>query len=196
MKASLNIAAFLALLIMPFSSHAQMNGLAPGIYAVTDTVSTPLKYSCGGAYVEIAGVESVIRYEIVHEIFHYAGITSGVNASDTFLFVTDHSRKEIVKTMKEYDVFIRNMSPEDMVLFPLSVNSSKKRREYDASPTMRGFSGEENAAIDFEWKEISDNVYEITVHGLPAGEYAFAFRYSRFYPFDFTAIYGFTIKAD
>jgi len=191
MKTRFLFAAILALVLFPTISFAQMDERKPGIYAIVGEESRQLLYSPPGIR---PGNGGILGVEVGREVHNFKGETSGVEAADTFVLVVDPQNKTAVKTPKKYDPFIRNMTPSDMLLLPLTINQKKGRREYDEGLSIGGIGvGEEAARVDFDWERISENSFEIKVTGLAPGEYGFIFRYSKVFGFDYDGIYGFTI---
>jgi len=184
MKINLTLAALTALLLFPVGMSAQMDERAPGIYTIIGEQSILLKQAFGGT---TSGEVSVVGLDVSNQVFRYRGETSGVNASGIFVLVVNPKEK------KSTDPFYKNMTPSDMIAVPLSVNHETGRREYDAGKTIEGYNVDKKIKLDFDWKRISDNSFEITVPGMTPGEYAFVFRSGKLCPFNYSRIICFTI---
>lgn len=194
MKARIFIAAALALALLPTKSFAQMDERQPGIYTVVGQESRPLSYVY---QLSASGSVGIMGVNVGHDTYKYKGTTSGVIASDTLVLVIDPSKNKGVITPKKFDIFVKSMTPDNIMILPLTVNEKKQRREYDAGTTI----GIANASIktkslqriQFEWEQISDNSFMIKVADLTPGEYGVIFRMSKLGQFDFNALLGFTI---
>lgn len=171
-------------------AHAQLDERAPGIYAIVDGESVPLVYSNGVTSVKTT---SVVGFEVGQRRFTYKGADSGVTASGTFVMVIDPERKASVKTLKSYNPFIKTMTPNNVLVIPLVVDTAKGRRVYEEGKTLDGINTTVRERMDFEWEQISDNSFEIKVADLVPGEYGFIFRVAKLAEFDFSSIFGFTV---
>jgi len=192
------IIAVLALFILPVKSFAQLDERTPGIYAVVGEQSTPLPYIYGttsGGSVGI-GIVSIGSTKI-----NYKGVTSGVNASGTFVLVIDPNKKTGSATPKKFDMFVKNMTPEEVLIVPLTTNAKKDRREFDsglgigigAGPVGVGMNTENKERNGFEWEMISDNSFKIKVSGLTPGEYGIVFRQGKIGSYMYNNLFGFTV---
>lgn len=190
MKTHIAIAATLVLALLPVKMSAQMDEHIPGIYTIIDDDYVPLNYTAGVTSVSTTGIGDFEYGDMKHQ---YKGETSGVNASETFVLVIDPEKKVMVRTLKKYDPFIKTMTPNNVLVLPLTVNERRHRREYDQGRNLNGFNIERREMMDFEWEQITDNSFMITVPDLLPGEYAFIFRATRLAEFDYTGIFGFTI---
>lgn len=174
-----------------------MDEREPGIYTITGGESIPLKYSRALGQHTYSGPSYSGRTYEPYGIYKYDDITSGIDASDTFVLVINPKQIVGVITAKRYNSFIKTLHPDNILIIPLAVNSEKQYREYNAWPEKDAngsvLTAEEKHRIDSEWKKISDNSFEIKTFGLRPGEYAFVFRLSEIAQFDYTAIFGFTI---
>lgn len=171
------------LILLPARVFAQLDQREPGIYAVVGEKSVPLS-DTGGWY------NNTSLFSSIHNIVRYDGMTSGVEASDTFVLVIDPERIVITSSCP----FARNITPSHLLILRLTVNAEKECRDYDPGERLAG----EQLMIErppFEWDQISDNSFIIKVFGLTPGEYAFAVRDLKTNPFDFRCIFDFTIKA-
>lgn len=105
--------------------------------------------------------------------------------------VINPDKKVIKKTTKQYDPFIKSMTPANIIIVPLEVVDGK--RVYDSGRTVEGINTVRKEHIEFEWEMTDDNTFEITAAFEP-GEYAVIFRPSKLAEFDFTGIYGFFVR--
>jgi len=196
MKARLIIAIFVALAFFPIVSSAQSDEHAPGIYALVGEEYVPLNYVYGSA------APSIMVAGVGREKYNYKGVSSGVNASDTFILVIDLNKKSGVISPKRFDCFYKSMTPEDLIVLPLITNNKKDRREYDAGIVIAASSGSISGSINLgdndrasiEWEQITDNSFKIIVPNLEPGEYGFVFRISKMSSFLFSSLFGFTIQ--
>lgn len=176
----------LALIFMPALSSAQLDERKPGIYAVVRDTSVALPFtrstvmSAGTDFVEVAQV-------------YYKGATSGVTTNTrTFVLVTDPKKK----TFTVQYPFVRNLTPVNMRFLPLLSDVNRDRREYEAGVRVgAGFLYEEKFGLEFDWEQITDNSFLITIpENLEPGEYGFSFCLHRIGTYDyFYHIFGFTI---
>ena len=180
--------AVICLTAFSFSSNAQMDEREPGLYAIVDGESIPLGYTSGATSVNTT---NIVGFEVGKSKCSFKGETSGTVTSDTFVMVIDPEKKALTRTMKSYNPFIRTMTPNNILILPLSV--SKGKRTYDEGKSVMGIKTEKKDRMDFEWEQISDNSFEIKVSGLVPGEYGFIFRVSKIADFDYSAIFGFTV---
>ena len=180
--------AVICLTAFSVSSNAQMDEREPGLYAIVDGESIPLGYTSGSTSVSTT---NVVGFEVGKSKCSFKGETSGTVTSDTFVMVIDPEKKALTRTMKSYNPFIRTMTPNNILILPLSV--SKGKRIYDEGKSVMGIKTEKKGRMDFEWEQISDNSFEIKVSGLVPGEYGFIFRVSKIADFDYSAIFGFTV---
>ncbi len=200
MKLQISLIAVFALLF-PVSMSAQLDTRAPGIYAIVRGESIPLKYSSSGYSSSSRGWFA--NSETV--TFYRGGMTSGVTADNTFVLVNDPEQFGYMAN----DPFFWHLTPADMVVVRLTVNPEKKRRELESQIEYEiGDVGVviSNGGLEFDWEQISENSYKISVRGLEPGEYGIAFRAggsqghisragsSQSFAFDYNyGIYGFTI---
>lgn len=184
MKTHFHLFMLLALFFLPTAVLAQLDERAPGIYAVVGEESLPLPFVRSIT----VGFGDFVSYSTVY----YKGESSGLNASRTFVLVTDLTKSTF--TIK--DPFVSTLRPVNAKLLPLLSNKKKHRREYKVGVRIAaGLLYEDEYGLEFDWEQITDNSYLITVpENLPAGEYGFAFCVQRFNEQDFfNAIFGFTI---
>lgn len=192
------IIAVLALFVIPVKSFAQLDERAPGIYTVVGEESIPLPYIYGMESGSSVGIGIV---SIGSAKFTYKGATSGVNASDTFVLVIDPEKKTGSASPKKFDMFLKTMTPEDMMFLPLTTNEKKQRREYDTGtgvgigigPVGIGTNTENKERNGFEWEMISDNSFKIKVSDLAPGEYGIIFRQTKIGQFMYNNLFGFTV---
>lgn len=180
--------ALLFTLCFTAKASAQMDEREPGLYAVVGGQSIPLTYSNGTTYVGSTGILGV---EVGRMKCTYRKPTSGVNAADTFVMVIDPERKAIVKKRKSYNPFYKKMTPNNVLVLPLTVDGN--RRVYEEGKTIAGINVSIKDRMDFEWEQITDNSFEIRVQQLIPGEYGFVFRASKLAEFDYSGLFGFTI---
>lgn len=183
------IAALVCFTVLDLS--AQNDTRDPGIYAVVDGVSTPLVYTSGIAHK--SGTE-VLGLEIGRSKFSYRGATSGVESGDTFVLVIDPEKKNIIRTLKKYEPFVKSMTPSNIIIVPLIVK--KDKRIYDEGMEVYGFKVEGKPRVPFSWEMISDNSFQIVAEGLAPGEYGIIFRATKLAPYDYDAIFGFTVPGE
>jgi len=196
MKTKIIIAALVALAFFPIVSSAQSDEHAPGIYTLVGEEYIPLTYIYGS---EAPGVTVV---GVGRQKYNYKGVSSEVNASDTFILVIDPNKKTGVISAKKFDYFWKGMNPEDMLVLPLITNQKKNRREYDAGITIGVGSGSVSGGINLEnkeratieWEQITDNSFKIKVPNLEPGEYGFIFRIAKASSFMYESLFGFTIQ--
>ena len=177
-----------ALFAATFISSAQMDDREPGLYAMIDGESVPLVYHSG---IASTTKRTLLGLEVDKSKYEYKGATSGIVASDTFVLVINPEKKNIIKTLRKYDIFVRGITPDNLAVVALEVKNGKKRI-YDEGTVVGGIAGQTRERAPMEWEMISDNSYRIKVDLAP-GEYAFVCRATKLAPFDFTAIYDFTI---
>ena len=170
------------------AASAQEDERMPGLYAVNGEESvrlTPVMSAQNNSSTGILGVE------IGKTIYKYKGETSDTKATGTFVLVCDMKKKVIKQTLKDYDVFIKTMTPDNIIIIPLEVD--KGRRIYDEGLLLDGIRTEVKGRAEFEWERISDNSFIIRTELAP-GEYAIAFRPARLGSFEFTAVFDFTVE--
>lgn len=184
------IAAAVCLIASQTNSFAQLDERAPGLYAIVGEESIPLPFFNGTTSVSTT---NIVGFEVGNQKCSYKGAESGVVASDTFVMVINPEKKMLTKTLKSYDPFIKTMTPNNILVLPLSVE--KNKRVYDSGKTFMGINTQVKGRMDFEWEQITDNSFEIKVKGLIPGEYGFVFRVISIADFDYSAIFGFTIAA-
>lgn len=190
MKKTVIFAAIAAFLICPAISLAQSISVKPGIYTLVDGKPIPLNFSYSSSSVE---GKNVMGVELAYKTYRFKGETSGVAASDTFIVAINPNLKEVVKKFKEYDPFIKSMKPTKMIIVPLKVDSEAKCREYYPGMQLEGMNVQNRTEMEFDWNEVSENIFLLKVHNLIPGEYAFVFTPTKILGPDFTAIFGFTI---
>lgn len=176
-------------LFFTVNAYAQMDEREPGLYAIVGEESIPLTYSNGTTSVTSTGILGV---ELGKKKCTYKGSSSGVIAADTFVLVIDPEKKSIVRNTKSYYPFIKTMTPNNMLVLPLSV--VKDKRIYEEGKTIAGINVSVKDRMDFDWEQISDNSYEIHVQNLIPGEYGFIFRATKLAEFEYSAILGFTFQ--
>jgi len=185
------IIVFAVLLLCSIMLQAQSETLKPGLYAMKNECLVPLKFSHSVSTVE---GRNTMGTEIVYETYRFRGLSSGIEASGTFILVIDPKKKEVVKKFSEYNPFIKNIKPSRMTIVPLKINTQKQCREYCPGMKLEGLNVEGRDEMEFDWKAIGTGIYQIEVHNLKAGEYAIFFTTSKINGPDFTAMFGFTIS--
>lgn len=179
-------------IISTMSLFAQNEQREPGLYNVDGEMYTKLTYITGST--KTSGFSLGTLLDIGKQKKSYKGATSDTQCkTQTFVMVIDQEKTAIKQTYKTFDVFVKSMSPENMILVPLEV--AKKNREYKEGTKINGFKTKDNKTIGFEWERISDNAFAITTE-LPAGEYAFVFKMAQHGVYDFDNIFDFTIVAE
>lgn len=174
--------------VLAFSFAASAQNLEPGIYSVVDGNATHLVYANGTA---ISSSNNIIGLEIGDTKYKYKGETAEVEVKDKIVMVINPDKKVIKKTMKQYDPFVKSMTPANIIIVPLVVDGGK--RMYDSGRTIEGLNTQRKERVEFEWEMVDDNTFEITAKFEP-GEYAIIFRPAKLGEFDFTSIYGFYVK--
>ena len=192
MMKKLSLTLLMALFALAIS--AQIETLEPGFYAEENDSYVPLKPEFSVAVNAIPDLNDsgFTDSEIACNVFQFKGKTS-INSSSTgsFIFVGHPKRKSISQTRRKYNVFTRDMNPDNMLLVPLDV--VKKRREYDARRATLQKGHAIWPSVDFEWEQLGKNTFRITTD-LPDGEYAFVFRFKKNTSFNFNAAYTFSLK--
>lgn len=176
------------MLALSFAASAQDQSLKPGIYSLIEGNTTHLVYTNGAS---ISSSHSILGLEIGDTKFKYKGVTADVEVRDKIIMVINPDKKVIKKTTKQYDPFIKSMTPANIIIVPLEVVDGK--RVYDSGRTVEGINTVRKERIEFEWEMTDDNTFEITAAFEP-GEYAVIFRPSKLAEFDFTGIYGFYVR--
>ncbi|MBQ0150050.1 MAG: hypothetical protein KBT08_05470 [Bacteroidales bacterium] len=182
------ISTILSVLAFSLVCSAQSENLTPGIYSIIDGNATHLTYANGAA---ISSSNNLLGVEIGNTKFKYKGETAEVKVVDKIVMVINPDKKVIKKTTKEYDPFIKSMTPANIIIVPLEVVDGK--RIYNGGRTIEGINTVRKERIDFEWEMVADNTFEITANFEP-GEYAIIFRPAKLGEFDFTSIYGFYVE--
>lgn len=170
-----------------FGANAQESEFDPGIYSVTDDVPVALTYSSG---VMGTGSTGIVGIEVGRTKCSYKGTESGVLCTGTLLMVIDPEKKNIVRTLKKYDPFVKSMTPDNIMIVPLMVD--KNKRVYDEGISINGFNVEKKNRVPFIWERVSDNAFLITAEVVP-GEYAVVFRPAKLGGFDFESVFCFTV---
>lgn len=174
-------------MLLSLNAFSQLDERQPGLYAIVGEQSIPLAYSnCTTNKNTI----NVLGFEIAKKEYSYKNPTSGINASVTFVLVIDPEQKAIIRTIKSYNPFIKTLTPDDMLIIPLSVR--KNKRVYEEGKTYNGFNFTIKDYVEFEWEQISENSFEIRVKNIIPGEYGFILRPAKFSIYDYTAMFGFT----
>lgn len=173
------------------NSYAQTDEREPGLYAIVGEESVPLAYTNGTVHSSSTGILGV---EFGKKYCTYKGASSGVVASSTFVMVIDPEKKAITRSMKAYNPFIKTMTPNNVLVLPLSVD--KDKRVFEEGKSIAGINISVKDRMDFEWEQISDNSFEIRVLNLIPGEYGFVFRPAKLGEFDYSGLLGFTIPEE
>jgi len=190
-KAHFFIAYALVLFLLPTKLSAQLDEREPGLYAIKDGESVEMKHTFGSTLVTTQSVSGDIYR---HQAYRFKGEKSGLEAYDTFVLVVNKDTMTQVRTIEGYNLFTRTMSPKNMLLLPLTVDYDMHRREYDPGTIIDGMDMAGEVKHDFLWAKISDNSFEIKVPDIGPGEYAFVFRMSVFFEYDYNVIYAFTVS--
>ena len=186
----ITLLSLFALLILPTRLSAQeqepvLDERAPGIYSIVGGLSFPLSYTWGwGKHKNNYPYYDDDIIPDVCDRYAFKGLSSGVTGSDTFVMVIDPKQRSVMVGLRRYTAFHQKMSPVNILVIRLEINESKKRREYDTNNAPR---------LNFDWKQITDNSFEIHVYDLEPGEYAFLFRFMPLCDYHYNAIYGFSI---
>ena len=173
-----------------FSLYAQSDSRQAGIYSVVNDESTPLPFFRG---INSNGGVNVLGIEVGKKKSTYNGATSGVLSDGHFVIVNDSEKKVMKMTLKSYEPFIRNFTPDNIAIVQLQVKGNK--RIYDEGINLYGFNTEKKDRIEFTWEQISDNSFSVVTETLPPGEYAVAIRPSALSPYDISCVFGFTVEA-
>lgn len=180
------VSALMAL--MTFSAAAQDgSALEPGLYNIVEGTPT-LMSTQRGTQVSTDDNDMLLLTK-----FNYAGVSSGIISDGQFLMVCDPAKKNPLVTLNKYGIFTSKLTPEDMMIVPLTVE--KKRRSYDCRKLKTvGLTKVEWIKMDFDFEEVSECTYRITAD-LPRGEYAAVFRYTLpVWNFDFNQVFPFTVR--
>lgn len=161
--------------------------LEPGIYAVADSCYTSLSFSAG---INKSSSTNIFGVEVGDSGSSYKGETSGVNCTGCLVMVIDPDKKVIKRTLKSYEPFIKTMTPDLIMIVPLTVE--KNKRTYNAGKSVMGIKTEKKERVPFEWEQIDDVTFRINFEAAP-GEYAVVFKAAKLGDYDFASIYGFTI---
>lgn len=175
---------------MSLVANAQNDSREPGLYNVDGDNSTALTFCLGMGKTSNTKIMGLV--DVGKSKKSFKGETSDTPCKKgEFVLVINPEKKAAVQTLKKYDPFIKTMTPELMILFPLEVE--KKKRIYDEGKTINGFNVSGNKqSIEFEYEQISDNSWKITAE-LPAGEYGWAFKIAKFGGYELDKIFDFTI---
>lgn len=177
------------LLSASINVFAQTEDRGPGIYAVVDGEYTALNHAMG-----ITGNSgtAILSIEIGKTKITYKGANSETKATGTFVMVIDPEKKVITQTMKKYDPFIKSMTPDNMIIVPLTID--KNKRVYDKGLTLEGINTEKKARVSFEWEQTGDNEFTITTETLEPGEYGIVFKPAKLGEYNFTCIFDFYVS--
>lgn len=180
-KTFLVFAFVLVLVCLPLEIYAQNDKLKPGIYAVVNEGYIPLEYVYGGSSSSEIAFPNLSQ--ICPAVVRYRGTSSCVEATDTFLYVLDPTKKVL------YGPFNKGMNPNQMTVLSLTINKEKGQREY----IVAGKRLSDLAWMDLEWKRLDDYTFEIHIPGLTPGEYGIVFRRGKLGPFDYTRLHCFSV---
>jgi len=193
MKIHFSSLILLALLLLPVGATAQADSVAvlidtrePGIYAVVGDQSVKLPYQ--RSTIVSYGTDFIYASEVYYKGAHAKVVTD----TRTFLLVV--STKKSTFTVK--NPFVKGLTPIHMRFLPLVTEEKKDRRFYDAGLKVGyGWIYEEDLGVKFEWEQITDNSYLITLpEDMVPGEYGFSFCKTRLSPYDFLYhIFAFTV---
>lgn len=172
--------------IFSLTLSAQTENLKSGLYAVLGENYVPLKYQSTNA----SSLNTINSVSFTVKKTSYKGVSSNFISDSTFVMVCDPKKRVVIQTSKNYDVFIKNITPDFMVILPLEVNNNK--REFKKG-TSRSNIDKGIGIVPFDWKQIADYTYLITAHGLVPGEYGIFFKLTKLDGYNFDGIYGFTI---
>lgn len=189
MKKLITLVASLAV-CAGFALYAQNDSRQAGIYSVMNGESTLLPFFKG---INSNAGTTVLGVEVGKKKSTYNGATSGVLSDGHFVIVIDPEKKVMKMTMKSYEPFIRNFTPDNIAIVQLQVKGNK--RIYDEGISLNGFNTERKDRIEFTWEQISDNSFSVVTEGLPTGEYAVVIRPTGLSPLDFSCVFGFTVEA-
>ncbi len=106
-----------------FSLYAQSDSRQAGIYSVINDESTPLPF-CRG--LNSNGGVNVLGIEIGRKKSTYSGATSGVVSDGHFIVVIDPEKKAMELTLKSYEHFIRNFTPNGIAMVQLQVKGNMR----------------------------------------------------------------------
>lgn len=173
-----------------FSIYAQSDSRQPGIYSVMNDESTPLPFVQG---INSRGGVNIHGMEVGRKKSSYRGATSGLISDGHFVIVRDPNRKAIKMTLKSYEPFTRNFTPDNIAIVQLQVSGD--RRIYDQGIILNGFTTGNKDRIEFTWEQIGDDSFSVVTEELPAGEYAVVIRPTIMSQLDFAGIFGFTVEA-
>lgn len=187
MKRNIILSAVLVLL-MCIPAIAQNDPREPGLYSVIGDDSTLLTTVRGGVDTKSTGFMGI---EIEKKRIEYKGVTSDTVSYGTFVMVCDMNKKNIVQTMNKYDLFVKSMTPDNIIIVPLQVFKDKKRI-YDEGKSVQGINTQQHERVEFSWEQISDNSYRIVCNPEP-GEYAIVFREAKLGAFNFNTVFDFTV---
>lgn len=189
----------LSLALFPLTALAQIDERNPGIYAVVDGTSTPLafQFSVGSGrpyYGKYNGEDASVLEPGIGG-FRYKGVCSGVLATDTLVLVVDLEKESGSAAPGKFDYFVKDMTPDSMVILPLKTNVNKQRREFEDGIIIKAFcNGNESGGVPFGWSRISDNSFRINMPDLAPREYGVFFRTDNLYTFLLHYLFGFTVQ--
>lgn len=199
MKTRIILTVFLVLILLPVfhpvCSYAQRDEHSPGFYAVVDGEYKQLPYS-SAPFFTFSLSFSFFGLTKTYQAQKYKNGVSGLDASDTFVLVINPDKIAGMTAPDHFDCYTMNMTPDNLALVPLLSFPDKDLRYYKLNPTwtIGPFSFREPSdAIGFDWKQISDNSFEIRVPGLIPGEYGFVTRMSPLSRFEIHSVFGFAV---
>ncbi len=158
----------------------QAHGDGPGLYTVVDEKRIPLEYTYGGSFTNDGS-------PVYPSCFRYRDTTSVVNASSTFVYVTDSTDNVTFSPVNKW------MNPNGLLLIPLIPDIKGRLRGYDMEVPADAVNTNLVTHVDFEWEKVDKHLFLIKVPSLVPGEYCFVVRRGKFGPFDFTRSYCFTV---
>lgn len=168
-------------------SAQQKDKLEPGLYSVTGDGIKAMERQSAISVTSAPDTDMLLEQKFV-----YKG-SEGINKADgNFLLVCDPGKKNPVVTLKKFNIFTKKLTPEDMMIIPLT--PQKNKRIYDCRK-LRARKGKiEWLKFDFTWEETSECTYSISADLAP-GEYAIVFCYVMpVWNFDFNNAFTFTVE--
>lgn len=175
-----------------------VTALEPGLYAVvgdelarmSPEIGT-ISHSSKGFFDDDSAGNT--DFDIIRQVYRYKGMSS-INGilPGKFIMVRDPKRKSMTQTLKKFEPFHKAQTPDNLLL--IDFGFWRKGREFNGERHTREGMNITFDHHDFTWKQLSADAFEIDATGLPAGEYAFIFRFTEMTSFYFAA--GFTFRVE
>ena len=167
-----------------------VDALAPGLYTWSGGEWVLLPFETAWANEDFNGMPT--DFELANTWFYVNGPSAQTKSEGKWLLVCDLQKKAFKQTPKKYDVFVRHVTPDNILIIRYE-EQKRKRRYCCLFHSIDPFKGADWVSEPFHWKRLTANSFLIEADLTP-GQYGAVFRYNDKTSFNFKTAFTFYIE--